>query len=90
MDYLEFLNRLMKHKLALNPARVLLYIEANDECQQKNMIEPLNISRAVLSQCCQLLLNKRLIIQTGPYTSKKHSIVKMGIELLTKIKDGHN
>lgn len=88
MNHLDFLNRLMANKLALNPARVLLYIEANPHCQQRDMIKPMNISRAVLSQCCQILLNKRLIIQHGSYVAKKHILAEMGKELLTNIKDG--
>jgi DNA-binding MarR family transcriptional regulator len=76
----------MEHKLALNPARVLLYIEANDECQQKDMLEPLGISRAVLSQCCQLLINKGLIFQAGSYIAKKHCLETKGKILLKSIK----
>lgn len=90
MEHLHFLNQLMANKLALNPARVLLYIEANPHCQQKDMLKPLSISRGVLSQCCQLLLNKRLIVQHGSYVSKKHYLAPMGLELITSIKNGNS
>ncbi len=76
----------MEHKLALNPARVLLYIEANPACQQKDMLEPMNISRAVLSQCCQLLINKGLIFQEGPYIAKQHHLRDKGKFLLKAIR----
>jgi hypothetical protein len=87
MDYLAFLNRLMEHKLALNPARVLLYIDANPGCKQCDMFGPLNMSRAVLSQCCNLLINKEMIYQEGSYISKTHEMRRKGKELLTKIKN---
>jgi len=89
MDYLAFLNRLMANKLALNPARVLLFIDENPACKQSDMFGPLNMSRAVLSQCCQLLVNRELIYQDGAYIAKTHNMRKKGEELLTKIKNEH-
>ena len=76
----------MHHKLAINPARVLLHIEANPDCQQKDMLEPLNISRAVLSQCCQLLINRGYVYQAGPYVAKTHNLETKGKTLLKSIK----
>lgn len=86
MEHLHFLNRLMYHKLALNPARVLLYIETNPDCQQKDMLEPLNMRRGVLSQCCLLLINKGYIYQAGAYIAKTHTLETKGKTLLKSIK----
>lgn len=87
MDHLQFLNRLMANRLALNPARVLLYIAANPACHQKDMLEPLNMSRTLLSQCCQLLINREIIFQEGNYISKTHNLRTKGEKLITLIKN---
>jgi predicted transcriptional regulator len=91
MEHLDFLNALIKYKLAVNPARVLLYVEANPACQQRDMLEPLNIkSRTLLSQSCHVLINQGLIFQDGPYTSKTHNMTDKGRLLIQKIKHHGN
>ena len=90
MDYLAFLTRLKDNNLAINPALVLLYIDANPGCKQKDMQAPLNMNRNVLSQCCLMLINKEFIYQDGPYIAKEHFIRKKGDVILTKIKNEHS
>ena len=87
MKELHFLNRLIEAKLAVNPARVLLYISTNPSCHQKDMLEPLKMSRCILSQCCQLLINRGLIYQEGSYVSKTHELLDKGKNLVRKITD---
>jgi predicted transcriptional regulator len=90
MTHLQFLNNLIANDLAVNPARVLLYILDNPKCQQKDMLEPLNIGRPVLSQCCRMLMHRGFIYQEGTYINKKHSLTGKGIELIKKIKSYGN
>lgn len=68
----------------------MFYLYENPNAQQKDMLKPLNMSRAILSQCCRMLADRRYIIQSGIYTEKKHNVAKMGIELINLIKDETN
>jgi DNA-binding MarR family transcriptional regulator len=86
MDHLQFLNQLMDNNLAVNPTRVLLYIQKNPACMQKDMLKPLKISRGLLSQCCMQLINKGYCYQEGSYVSKYHNLTNKGRELLESIK----
>lgn len=88
MNHLLFLNQLSEQNIAINPAKVLLYLKDNPESQQRDMVKPLKINRVVLSQCCRMLMHQRLLIQTGPYTAKKHILTESGLELVEKIKNG--
>ena len=90
MNYLDFLNKMNSANLAVNQARVLLYINDNPECHQKDMVNKLTMSRAVLSQCCVALMNKGFIYQEGSYIKKTHSMTKKGETLIDLITNENN
>lgn len=89
MEALPLLVRLKTHKIALNHALILLYVKAHPGCFQKEMAGEIGMSRNVLCTVMQLLLAKRLIVQSGTYTNKQHTLSAKGeVECKKIVPDG--
>jgi predicted transcriptional regulator len=85
----QFVKRFKVEKIPLNQVAVLLHVHENPNCEQKDMVKPLGMSKQIICNCMIILIGEGFVDQkrkTGEGNNRKsQKVTELGKKVVVSL-----